>query len=89
MIDVSDLTNKIWNQSNLPNDIKMEWSTVVADRAALRPLPTQPWLKVDFVHHKGLKYTELRRRLERYDFDWVKDAVFILNAWMMDLSMLV
>jgi hypothetical protein len=89
MIDVQALTNKIWAQDGLPNNIKTEWAAVCNEVANVRVVPSQPWLRIDFVNQRSTRYNELKGRMERYRFSWVKDAMHCLNYWLMDLSMLI
>ena len=89
MLRLSELTNKIWNEKDIPNDIKIEWAAICNDRSNMLPLPEQTWLKIDIIYKKGVRYSELAIRLQNLPYLWINDAITYLEYWKKELLAMI
>ena len=83
MLGLSELTDLVWNERMLPNDVKENWATVTNSRY-MTPLSKYPWIGVDILNLNDLKLTMLLNSIQPYNFTWIPDMRYYLDMWKAD-----
>lgn len=80
MIGLSELTNLIWNENGLPNDIKKNWVTICNSRYMMTP-SKHIWTGVDSLNLIDSRLTSLLNDIKQFNFSWIAVMELYLLEW--------
>lgn len=82
MLNLSELSNLVWNESKFPGNLKMDWANMCNEKGQGFEPSQFPWLTLDILLAKSAKYEALLKSIDGFKFSWVPNMRYYLEAWI-------
>lgn len=88
MLTLSELSTVIWNEKDVPNNIKKDWAALCNSRF-MPSTSKYPWTGADILDQKNAQVSWLLQSIKPYKYAWASDMEYYLKMWKGEIDQLV